>query len=885
MKEREHHIDENKPLAELFNIQAGEYSDIGVPSLPFSVRVLRRLELKRISTLQDLLKVNISFLKSIPGFGANCLSQVLLYCEGLPASNKPDQEAKKKIIVPSVFIANKDAIALGDFSFADALDLSETEMEKLKLLKEAYGALGEDLAFECVCSPDIICHIVLAFSTFVTTCSRHRELKNICNQIPAFRRGNYAKYYIDAFSYDEKIRSQLVQCYSSAENNLASILNTIDVENKEEILLAEKFLHWCSFDLKEEIVQLFNSIYSSPRIRTVIEGRANGFTLSDIGEQLGITRERVRQIEAKTKRLFYKHAGRIKLMSKLYADYNGQAIIAFEDIERISLENTAALVYFLKDIKGSIFTYDHQLDVFVFGDDGLSTRIQDYIDTLPDVLHKKDIPEVLNSAQEELDLDREYVEKALLEIYKNTGDVFHRTRLSLAKIYDTVLRKYFEKGIHIYDDKEIELLRQYIYQEYGCISLPSANRAIAARISSICVLAGRGIYIPRKDKWISTSLSQKILSFIMDSTTPILLVGNVFSVFEEELEREGIDNRYYLQGILRDLFGDRLYFRRDYVSKDRGFTSIYSSIIAFIKESKYPVKKEELKARFKGITDIVITLATSDNEILNYFGEYLHTSNLVISEPEKTYLSKTLSTLISDGDAHHIKDIYEEMIGDRPEIFNRNAAIGPFSAFSILEYLFGNQYQFSRPYIALHNVEIGRPNERLHELLYSKDEFSISDITDFAKENHMQIQSIIDLINSLNDRYLLRDKDIISSMDIIGINEGIAYMVDEIVSNEVDYTIPIRNLKCIPHLPDIKLPWTEWLIYSVINKWSKKLDVALSSNQLRQSIPLVSRKGKMDTSAYKDVVVTPIRITVDNMDDIDNLLADILTDEMLEVME
>ena len=875
---------EDKPLSEIFNIRADDYKDISTFLLPFSVRVLNRFKYHHINTVQDLLLLNISFLKSIQGFGTSSLSQVLAYCKEL---SSPSVYEKTKNPIPSsnIFFKYKDSIALGDFSFVNTMNLSEEEEEQLAIIKEAYEILGEELAFECICSPEKIRPMISALSTFVTRNSRLRMLKRIYYKIPAFRRNNCAKYYINTFSYDEDTRSKLVQCYGSVDDELSTIMDTIDADDDTQVRLAERFLEWCSFDLTEEIRQLFAFIYSTNRIQIVMEGRANGLTLNELGEQLGVTRERIRQIELKTKRQFGLQQTKIKIMSKLHADLNGQSIISLEDIESVSGDNAATLIYLLKDIKGSLFAYDHQLEVFVFGDNDLSSRIQDFIDTLPNILHKKNISKVLKTAQEEYDLEKEYVEKALFDVYKVTGDVFHRTTLTLAKIYDSILRKYYVNGIHIYDDNEIESLRQHILNDYGNISLPSSNRAIAARISSICVLAGRGVYIPKKDHWITEDLAQKILAFIMNSSSPVLLIGSVFSIFEEELESQGIGNKYFLQGVLRELFDEKLYFRKDYVSRDKGFTSIYSSIISFIKESKYPVKKEELKEKYKGITDVVIALATSDSDILNLYGEYLHASNLAIRTSEKTFLSERLATIISDSEVHHIKDIFSAINNERPEIFSRNAVLWPYGAFSVLEYLFKDQYQFSRPYIALHNVEIGRPNERLQDYLYSMDEFSISEITDFAKENHMQIPALIEYINSLNDKFLLLNVDTLSSIDEIGINSLLASEVESLICDEITETIPIRDLQCISKLPQINVPWNEWLIYSVLKKWSTKLDVALSSNQLRQSIPLVSVAGDMDSSKYKDVSPAPVQIKIDNMDDIDSILADILSDELLEETE
>ena len=861
---------ENKPLAEMFNLSPWEFADVSVFSLPFPIRILNRFRQNSIYTVKDLLLVDISFLKDIPGFGANSLSQVLDYCGGLSKPNTTGiVTVRPKENVSPLFTANKDAIALGDFSFADGLDLSDEQKKQLEAYKSAYEDLGEDIVFDCICSPEKITPLVEALSTIANRCLTLKKLEKYYYQIPSLRRNNAAKYYIDAYSYDENTRSLLTKCYSSPDDVLGAIIYSINVEDSVQVMLAKQFLKWCMFDLSQEIAELFDKIYTNPRIRTVIESRARGLTLNDLGKQLGITRERVRQIEAKAKSRFVRQAGRLKIMSKLYADQNGQSIITLEDVESVSGKNASALIYLLKDSKGSAYTYDHQLDAFVIGDNDFSSRIQDYIDSLPDVLHKADYADALKTAYEEYDLDTEYVVKAINEVYKTTGDVLHRSRLSLAKIYDAILRKYYSAGIHVYDDNEIDDLRQHIYTDYGSIKLPSSSRAIAARISSICMLAGRGIYIPKKEKWISTELAQKLLSYIMDSENPIFFIGNIFSVFEEELVKEGIDNRFYLQGVLRELFGDKLYFRRDYVSKDKSFTSIYSSIVAFIKGAKYLVKKDELKIQFKGITDVVIALATSDSDILNYYGEYLHASNLVVRETEKNYLTQYLASLMDDGEAHHIKDIYDDINRDRPELFSRNAVIRPYSAFSVIEYLFREQYQFSRPYIALNSVEIGRPNERLLELLYSMDQFTVTDITEFAKDNHMLIRELIDFINSLNDKYLLVDVDTLISIDEIGVNSSIAAEVETLICNEISDTMPIRELQCVSRFPQINVTWNEWLVYSILKKWSTKLDVTLSSSQLRQSIPLVSIAGKMDESKYKDVSTEPVHIKADNMDDIE----------------
>lgn len=39
-------------------------------------------------------------------------------------------------------------------------------------------------------------------------------------------------------------------------------------------------------------------------------------------------------------------------------------------------------------------------------------------------------------------------------------------------------------------------------------------------------------------------------------------------------------------------------------------------------------------------------------------------------------------------------------------------------------------------------------------------------------------------------------------------------------------------------LPKIKVAWNEWLLYSVINKYSEKYNATVSSNTLAEAVPI-----------------------------------------------
>jgi hypothetical protein len=64
----------------------------------------------------------------------------------------------------------------------------------------------------------------------------------------------------------------------------------------------------------------------------------------------------------------------------------------------------------------------------------------------------------------------------------------------------------------------------------------------------------------------------------------------------------------------------------------------------FIKEKERIVTKEEIKEKFKGVTEIVINLATTGNpNILVWdFSKYLHVDHLSIKDTEKLRFKKLL---------------------------------------------------------------------------------------------------------------------------------------------------------------------------------------------------------------------------------------------------
>ena len=871
--------------AEKYNISPEDYSDIPVTTLPLSARVINLCMRNKLRTIDLLLNTSNETLSNIKGFGKNCIVELDNYFSTIgekPLFIYANGQDENHVIV-SLLKNHCDDLIADDFSFVDYDNLSENGKRIIDKYKEAAKTLGSELIYECLKNPDYIAYISSALSDFQIKYKRYNEIWNLVYGIPAYRLEFNAVNYINAYTSSDEKRIALYNMCASKDCTLKEMINSLDYSDDSKLLVAKRFLKWCSFDLVAEINQLFEELYSKDSYGTVIKMRAQKVTLEEIGSLLGVTRERVRQIESKIKRKFNYFHGRNRIISKISADRNGDTIITPVEIAEYCGSKHEDLIYLLQASESPNYTYDRQLDIFILGSDSLKERINNYMEGLPDIIKVNGLKEILDIA-EESGIPSEMLERAIIDSYRCTGEVYHRCRLSLATIYERVLEKHFPDGFKAYDTEEIEKFRKIISEEYGDVGLPEHDRALTARVASICILCGRGIYRLKNKSFISKSLADKIYRYITGSESTIFLTNSLFAIFEKDLLAEGIDNKYFLQGVLRELFGDKFFFKRDYITKDFNVTSFYSEVVSFIKKSDFPVSKQEIQKAFPGITEIVINFSVDDPNVLNYFGEYLHASKLRINPEEKIYLQKNLKKLLADGNIHHSRDIYDIISSENPEVLTRNAALYPFSAYSILEFLFRDEFQFMRPYIAKNGTEISRTAERLHDYIYTKDEITVSQIGEFARDNHFQIQSLLEYANSCNDEYLLVNDDLLMRINLTSVNEVVAEEVDNIIANEICETEIIGNLNIWQKLPNIRIPWTDWLVYSIITKWGKRTVAGTSSNQFRLSVPIVAPVDNFDANKFAGVEKLQVShyFEADNLDNIDALLEDIIDDSFLQ---
>lgn len=304
-------------------------------------------------------------------------------------------------------------------------------------------------------------------------------------------------------------------------------------------------------------------------------------------------------------------------------------------------------------------------------------------------------------------------------------------------------------------------------------------------------------------------------------------------------------------------------------------------IYQYIAAQTQPVTKEKLAMVVSGYSDRALAMAVSRNDILNYRGLYFCIKHVEIDDEEKNSVCTFLRRKLTGRKTYHIDDLYDDFVYEFSSLVRRAYVQSPYQLFSLIEVLFTKEFNLARPFIAALGVHIISPQEHLTNYLRNHIELQVKDFVAFAKEKHIKVNSILELIVSLNDLVLLKDRETIIRISETGITEKIAQVVVKTVTDEVrdNPCIAIRDLTCLPKLPTISLNWDEWLLYSVLRKWGKSIVVHTTSTQFRQSVPVVALPGAVTEEKIAeiakrcaDLAYTPNGQIINNLDDLDDLI-------------
>lgn len=734
--------------------------------------------------------------------------------------------------------------------FVESDNLTDLIKEnKAKLLYSFISQFEESKLIEMLQNEDYITKEVFNFKQKNEKKSKIKALKDkiafSMNYIHADNLNLNVKYLFTAplssILYDNHIY-QVVDFHTLSDVVADSLLS-----HEESILAILKSLQ---FSLKERyndefklLLQQINKQNKPHRLWenyvSILEHRAKGKTLEATGDIFDVTRERVRQLEKRyfdDFKLFY--SGMNKSANLLRSMMENELFVLDSDIIKLFPANPLLFKYFLLNVDNDNLEYLEELGKFYFVDDyNWYNDACLYIDALPEQMREDELNESIVLLQNRLadkgiSISETDCKKLILTTYRQSGDIFSKNKMNLMERYRYIWRENFPEVVNIYDETFLSKFKK-IYgavfdddKEYGV-------RAIVGILTRIGLVCGRGEYRLNDRIFMSEQLAQKIYAYIIESGRQTFLTNTLFSIFYNELQAEGITNKYFLQGALKQHFDSKLYFRRDYVSTTAGDFNIYSDVFNYVKNANTLLDYEEIKNAFEGATDIILALALSQEGILGYRKKYIHIDALNISKDERDYLKYILEQLVSDNEIHHTNQLLQYLKLANNDLLKKLFITEQFALFSLIQALFENEFEFKRPFIANKNVIIGNQTERIQEFVESKEVCLIEELLDFIYESQMHIYSILDCVNSL-EGYIFKDETCIILEERTNVNKYNVATIEKLIEKEIgdNEFIFVEKLKSFPYFPT-EVKWTDWLLYSAVNKYGNTFNVISSSNMFK----------------------------------------------------
>lgn len=627
-----------------------------------------------------------------------------------------------------------------------------------------------------------------------------------------------------------------------------------------------------STDLRSNIIDDLSDLFRKNHRKEIILNRALGQTLELIGNRMSLSRERIRQIEAKVQEDFDCNNSKRKYLSTLAAFSIKENLVYLSQIKNDFADLAEPLIYLLIKSESNYYIYSSELEAFIIDDFSWYDEVEKQIDEWQDMLHENELEENIRQLTSSLDIDYYYDEVALIakKKYKISGQYYHRSLKSLSMVYKTVMEKCYPSGLRLYDKSDLLRFRKNITNMFGeDIRLPANDRAIDARVADFGILCDRGKYTLPQFINIDKFLIEEIVEYINKSSRNTFSFLELFARFKVDLlKNSNVNNHYYLQGVLKYYYKNQFFFTRDTISKIKKQTGFLVELENFV-ESMGSVTKSDIKTEFKGVTEamLLFTIMKSRHIVFIDNGQYMHSSLLDVIESDYDKLENIINSNICNMPVSSRK-LLDLLYVKYPDFLNRNNIFTHSKLFGILHYMFWEQYQFSRPFIGkLDDMDGISTIGIVREYLNGCKDFAISHLLEYCKDNHLHFLSYAGLIRSLSDEYIRVDCDLCINIEEINIDDNNIAAIEKVV---IDLIKPrgyksIKNITDFMFFPDIGIAWTGFLLESIINSLFDSIriiEIPTSNSYILSSIIVAS---ELNVNSYEEFIRYVIKNEHNNM--------------------
>lgn len=764
------------------------YKNISIADLNFSARVRHCLKRSGYRTLADLLKSSQQEILCLRNFGKGSFDNLI------STLKKFFTPQKKEILTKPLRLANEE---LDDF------------------LRNA--ALNHDPQIDL---------IIAAFEKFCDSVTIKSTFRNLPEE---FR--------------DKRVRSFFLACGLKKNNFFVDLPDDLTLSELPEYLsennfafdVAElkKFVDELNFDVRVATKKMFTSLFENERGFEIVRRRAGGATLEQVGKEFGLTRERIRQIESKAARKFsHPKKGAKKIFYFIHALTDGKFFLTLDDAKNFLDDKDTEMIWFfvikaLKDEENrgtkrfnydkesdtEIFNYDKESNAFVFHH-GAVLDEESLIKNLPDIMEEKFFEETITNLAREKNYPLDLIKIKVSKIYKRSGKFFHRVRLTPTFKCEYILKERFPNGYKISDETYYSRFIRYL-QEIFDEKTPTNQRALGALISTIGVLCDRGKYIHPDFVHIPPEVMERVKNFIDNSERTAIYYKAIFESLKNIFVGTQIMNHYFLQGVIK-FYKLPYTLCKDYLTKVSGVDMV-SEFYNFV--AKHPeFSLQEIKDNFISLTDASINFFLRHHPLVIRIGDgtFINTLCLDLREEDfeqiENFLRRNCSNPIS---SRVLLDLFFEHF---PDFMSRNEIQNHNKLFGVLQHMFRDEFNFSRPYISVADIKDINNKKVLLRLLESMEEIEIEDLISICEENGIHYVARTYLIDSLRPDFIRVDEFTLMRPESIGVTDEIISAVVESIQSAIGQNggwQAAQTFEDYEWLPQLEISWNSFLLDSV----------------------------------------------------------------------
>lgn len=606
------------------------------------------------------------------------------------------------------------------------------------------------------------------------------------------------------------------------------LLNDIDVKKVRTIY--NKLISFYS-ELDEKHIYVYNS-----RIKRI--GTDKLLTLQEAGDNIGLTRERVRQIEAK----IYRNINSISICIDdlipvfRYIDFKNLLYVSNEKF--IKIFNNEIVSKLIK-IKISIsnkknIQFSEEYDTFYFKEKSIDEIIEEYKKLLPSVIvedyYKKTI----------------YIEKIIIDKdYKLTKKGFYiKKHYKESDTYLELLDLYFPNGYRINNDYDYKYLMDKYKKMYKTEDVPTSSRYIATKLDGseeYCTI-DRGTYM-RRDKCpvLPAQIINKIIDYIKNSSL-VVYYSEIYEIFKFELNMNNINNQYLLKGLLDHELDSEFHTNRDFITYGNQQNK-WDVIISYMKGFNNIFTLDDLYNEFPGVSYTIfqgIISSESEKGLLILYNRRFIYANKTNIDVIKTELKNKIEELFITLNTNYLTShkIYAKIaLSSKNFLLKVNFEVDGFNIYSIIRSLFPKEYYYRRPIISKLDAGIMTNIMALRQYLVTLDEFDIKKVELYVTKMGLSSKWFYEyytLCEYMSEDFILIDKKTMIKKEKFGIEEYTLNLVEKNLDILLERyeEIKLNEFDAYFVFPDLKgYEWNEYLLIGLINTYMlDKYEIKKDSN-------------------------------------------------------